>query len=141
MTAEKLTDAEIDNPDALSKFYRLLLSIARVIVSVVLSRGPHNEQTVSQARSFLTENRTPIVGFFKRQAKIGSSLPTNAIADVDELVELFVLLFAKTGFLEVRSYVNQGNLPKAHEWSNSSKNNEIYDSSDSHEMFSVSHPR
>lgn len=84
---------------------------------VVLSRGPHNEQTLSQARSFLTENRTPIVGFFKRQAKIGSALPTNAIADVDELVELFVLLFTKTGFLEVRGQVEMNAFrPKANEW-------------------------
>lgn len=109
---EKLIPAEIDNPEALSKFYRLLLSITRVIVSAVLSRGPHNEQTLNQARSFITENRTPIVGFFKRQAKIGSSLPTDAIADVDELVELFVLLFTKTGFLQVRYQVDDIILPQ-----------------------------
>ena len=104
--------ADIDNPEALSKFYRLLLSITRVIVSAVLSRGPHNEQTLNQARSFITENRTPIVGFFKRQANIGFSLPTDAIADVDELVELFVLLFTKTGFLQVRYQVDDIILPQ-----------------------------
>lgn len=106
---------------------------------MLLSRGPHNEQTVSQARSFLTENRTPIVSFFKRQAKIGSDLPTDAIADVDELVELFVLLVTKTGFLEVRGQVDSI-LPNADKWLNSSKNNEICkdrDNPDLRKMFTV----
>lgn len=97
-----LTALEIDNPDALSKYYKLLLSVIQVITSIVLSRGSQNEQTMDQARSFLIENRATIVAVFKRQAKIGAKLPIDMSANVDELVELFTLLITMTGFLEVR---------------------------------------
>lgn len=96
-----LTTPEIDNPDALSKYYKLLLSVVRVITSIVLSRGSQNEQTIDQARSFLIENRATIVAIFKRQAKIGARLPVDTSASVNELVELFTLLITMTGFLEV----------------------------------------
>ena len=93
--------AEINNPEALSKYYRLLLSITSVVTCVVISRGPHNEQTIDQTRWFLDVNRASIVGIFKRQSKIGARLPDDAAACVNELVELYVLLFTMTGFLEV----------------------------------------
>lgn len=99
--------AGIDNPEALSKYYRLLLSITSVITCVVISRGPHNEQTIDQARWFLDVNRASIVGIFKRESKIGSGLPDDAAAYVDELVELYVLLFTMTGFLEVSCISHQ----------------------------------
>ena len=98
---EMLTVTEIDNPEALSKYYRLLLSIARVITSVILSRGPQNEQTIGSAKAFLIENRALVVSMFKRQARIGGVSFDDAGVDIDELVELFVLLIAVTGFLEV----------------------------------------
>ena len=96
-----LTDTEIDNTEALAKYYRLLLSIARVITSVVLSRGPQNEQTIDSAKLFLTQNRPLVVSLFKRQARIGGVSFDDAGVDIDELVELFVLLIAMTGFLDV----------------------------------------
>ncbi len=99
---ELITSVEIDNPEALSKYYKLLLSIIRVVTCVVLARGPHNKQTIDQARSFIYINRSSIVGIFKRQSKIGASLPAEAAAYVDELVELYVLLITMTEFLEVR---------------------------------------
>lgn len=98
---KKLMYAGIDNPEALSKYYRLLLSITSVVTCVVITRGPHNEQTIDQTRWFLDVNRASIVGIFKRQSKIGVRLPDDAAAYVDELVELYVLLFTMTGFLEV----------------------------------------
>ena len=97
-----LTNAEIDNPEALDKYYNLLLSVARVITSVVLSRGPQNEQTLDQARLFLVENRPLVVAMFKRQAKVGAVTFESMGIGVEELVELFVLLITVTGFLDVR---------------------------------------
>lgn len=98
---EILTAPEIDNTEALAKYYRLLLSITRVITSVVLSRGPQNEQTIESAKVFLTENRPLVVSMFKRQARIGGVSFDDAGVDIEELVELFMLLIAMTGFLDV----------------------------------------
>ena len=96
-----LTIIEIDNPEALAKYYRLLLSIARIITSVVVSRGPQNEQSIESAKVFLTENRPLVVSMFKRQARIGGVSFDNAGVDIEELVELFMLLIAMTDFLDV----------------------------------------
>ena len=96
-----ITNPEIDNPEALAKYYRLILSITRLITSVVLSRGPQNEQTIESARVFLTENRPLVVSMFKRQARIGGVSFDDAGVDIEELVELFILLIAMTGFLDV----------------------------------------
>ena len=96
-----LTKVEIDNPEALSKYYRLLLSIARVIISVVLSRGPQNDRTIESAKGFLVENRPLVVSMFKRQARIGGVSFDDAGVDIEELAELFVLLIAVTDFLDV----------------------------------------
>ena len=101
-----LTVSEIDNPEALSKYYRLLLSIVRVITSIVLSRGPQNEQTIESAKAFLTENRPLVVSMFKRQARIGGVSFDDAGIDIEELVELFMLLIEMTGFLDV-GYANR----------------------------------
>lgn len=98
----KADSLEIDNPDALTNYYKLLLSVIRVIASVVVSRGSQNEQTIDQARLFLSENRPTIVAIFKRQSKIGAKLFINMGTIVDELVELFTLMITMTGFLEVR---------------------------------------
>ena len=101
-TNNVLTSSEIDNPEALAKYYRLLLSIARVITSVVLSRGAQNEQTIESAKAFLTENRPLVVSMFKRQARIGGvSFDDAGVVDIEDLVELFMLLIAMTDFLDV----------------------------------------
>lgn len=96
-----LTNLEIDNPEALAKYYRLLLSVARVITSVVLSRGPQNELSIESAKVFLTENRPLVVSMFKRQARIGGVSFDDAGVDIEALVELFMLLIAMTDFLDV----------------------------------------
>lgn len=97
----KLTCLEIDNPEALGKYYRLLLSLTRVIATIVLSRGPQNEQTIDSAREFLVENRPLVVSIFKRQARIGGVTFDNEGVDIEDLVELLVLLIAMTNFLDV----------------------------------------
>ena len=97
----KLTYVEIDNPEALSKYYRLLLSLTRVITAIVLSRGPQNEQTIDSAREFLIENRPLVVSMFKRQARIGGVTFDDEGVDIEDLVELLVLLIAITDFLDV----------------------------------------
>ena len=96
-----LTNLEINNPEALAKYYRLLLSIARVITSIVLSRGSQNEQSIESARVFLTENRPLVVSIFKRQARIGGVSFDDAGVDIEELVDLFLLLIWMTNFLDV----------------------------------------
>lgn len=96
-----LTVLAIDNADALSKYYKLLLSVVRVIASVVMSRGSQNQQTIDQAKLFLSENRSLIVAIFKRQARIGAAAAENPTVDVEELVELLVLLMTMTGFIDV----------------------------------------
>ena len=112
----------MDNADALTKFHVLLLALARLVTSIVLSRGPQNQQSIVQARSFLVENRSLVVAMFKRSAKIGGQVGggtmttttttttrvTTAAATgeattesiVEELVGLFVLLMTFTGFVE-----------------------------------------
>lgn len=107
----KLTCVEIDNPEALSKYYRLLLSLARVITAIVLSRGPQNEQTINSAREFLVENRPLVVSIFKRQAKIGGVTFDDEGVDIEDLVELLVLLIAITNLLDV-SQNHQFSLPR-----------------------------
>ena len=93
--------ADIDKPDALSEYYKLLLSVLRVITSVVLSRGPQNDQTLEQGRQFLLQNRPSMVAIFKRQAKIGAAMDRDVSIAIEELAELYVLLVSMTGFLDV----------------------------------------
>ena len=95
-----LTTAAINSADALGKYYKLLLAVVRVIASVVLSRGPQNQQTIDQAKLFLSENRPLIVAVFKRQARVGAASETSMV-DVEELVELLALLMTMTDFIEV----------------------------------------
>ena len=93
---------DIDNPDALQKYYDLLLSVVRVVVSVVFVRGLHNEQMLGQVRAFLTENRSSIVGIFKRFAKIGGGEATPEIAEtLNDLAKSYTALLTATSFLEV----------------------------------------
>lgn len=96
-----LTPLDIDNPDALRKYYDLLLSVLRVIVSAVFSRGIHNEQIKLQTRAFMAENRPCMVGVFKRFARIGGSATAGHHEALCELVQSFMALIAATDFLEV----------------------------------------
>lgn len=95
-----LTSLDIDNPDSLRKFYDLLLSVIRVIVSAVFSRGVHNEQIKAQTRAFIAENRPCMVGVFKRFAKIGGDAPVGHQDALCELVKSFMALVAASDYVE-----------------------------------------
>ncbi|KAL9099004.1 MAG: hypothetical protein Q9163_005433 [Psora crenata] len=105
---------EIDNPEALAKYYRLLLGITRIIASALLVRGPQNDQAMESGRSFLAENRALVVNTFKRQAKIGGISFDGVGSSIEELVELLILLISMTNFLKSRGRKSSadGNLEK-----------------------------
>ncbi|KAF2138835.1 uncharacterized protein K452DRAFT_320940 [Aplosporella prunicola CBS 121167] len=90
---------EMENANALKKFFELMLSVLRVINSVVVTRGPQNEQTRQQARYFIDENRASIVSVFKRHARVGGRSEV-AGSDLDELVDNLMILISATDFLE-----------------------------------------
>ncbi|KAL1956015.1 hypothetical protein VTO42DRAFT_7830 [Malbranchea cinnamomea] len=91
---------DIENPDALRKYYDLLLSVIRVIISAVFSRGLHNQQVLERTRQFLSENRQGIVGIFKRHAKIGVLTGTDLKDPLDDLVRAYIILITAVEFLE-----------------------------------------
>ncbi|PWY67190.1 cullin-4B [Aspergillus heteromorphus CBS 117.55] len=91
---------DIDNPDALRKYYDLLDSVLRVVVAAIFSRGLHNEQMMEQTRLFLAENRQSMVGIFKRFAKIGGSGAANHQDALRNLTKSYMALVAATDFLE-----------------------------------------
>ncbi|KAL8785073.1 MAG: hypothetical protein Q9213_003578 [Squamulea squamosa] len=88
---------------ALAKYYTLLLAVIRVIAAVLTSRGQQNAQTMDLTKQFLAENRTLVVSVFKKQAGVGGAAggdDEEMMGYVDELVELFVLLITRTGFID-----------------------------------------
>lgn len=105
-----LTITDIDNADALRKYYDLLDSVLRVIVTAAFSRGFHNEQMVEQTRGFLTENRQSMVGIFKRFAKIGGSGAADHHNSLTSIAKSYTALVAATDFLEVRSIISPSHL-------------------------------
>ncbi|PGH11864.1 hypothetical protein AJ80_06929 [Polytolypa hystricis UAMH7299] len=94
---------DIDNPDALRKYYDLLLSVIQVIVSTLFVRGMHNQQVLEQSRQFLSENRPSMVGIFKRYAKIGGLAGSESNEVLDDLVRSYVALITAVGFLEMQN--------------------------------------
>jgi nuclear pore complex protein Nup205 len=95
----------MDNPDALRNYYDLLLSVIRVIVSAVFSRGVQNEQIIDQTRAFLSENRPSMVGVFKRHARIGGGAAADYHETLHGLVKSYVALASAAGFVEVCYFV------------------------------------
>ncbi|KAL2821527.1 hypothetical protein BJX63DRAFT_417926 [Aspergillus granulosus] len=93
---------DIDNPDALRKYYGLLDSVLRVIVTAVFSRGLHNEQIIEQTRSFLAENRQSMVGIFKRFAKIGGAGAAEHHEALTSIAKSYTALVAATDYLEMQ---------------------------------------
>ncbi|CAG7919511.1 unnamed protein product [Penicillium olsonii] len=90
---------DIENPDALQRYYDLLLSVLRLVVYTVFSRGIDNAQIQEQTRSFLATNRPCMVGIFKRSANIGSTSSAHQ-ATLHELVKAFISLVSATDFME-----------------------------------------
>jgi nuclear pore complex protein Nup205 len=88
----------MDNPEALKKFFDLMLSVLRIINSVVLKN--QNDQTLKMALMFLTQNRHSVVAVFKRYAGI-SGLEAKGDIDLGDLIDNFTVLISATGFLEV----------------------------------------
>lgn len=75
----------------------------RVIVATVFSRGPETQQVREQVRPFIKENRSNIIGVFKRQAKI---VPTGDTAEdaavLDELLKSYSALMAVVDYDQVQ---------------------------------------
>ena len=97
----------LEDPQALQKYYELLLDIMRVVVSCVLSRGPQNRQAIDAGKMFLIENRNIAVTVFKRNAGIGGK-NSDQVGDLKQLADMFVLLFGLTRFIEVRTQSRMG---------------------------------
>ncbi|RDW63036.1 nuclear pore complex Nup192/Nup205 family protein [Aspergillus mulundensis] len=91
---------DIDNADALRKYYDLLDSVLRVIVTATFSRGLQNELMIEQIRTFLTENRQSMVGVFKRFAKVGGSGAADHHDALTSIAKSYTALVAATDFLE-----------------------------------------
>ncbi|KAF2736011.1 hypothetical protein EJ04DRAFT_562782 [Polyplosphaeria fusca] len=90
---------EFDNPNALARYYDLMLAVLRVINAAVISRGLQNEQSLAQARDFLAENRNCVVAIFKRSVSVG--LAKGDVGEgLGELVDGFTVLVGVSGFLE-----------------------------------------
>jgi nuclear pore complex protein Nup205 len=92
---------EFDNPNALKKYYDLMLNVLRVINAAVIARGRQNDQTVFQAREFLKENRHSMVAMFKRSVNVGGGEKAETEQDLADLVDCWTVLVDITGFLQV----------------------------------------
>lgn len=78
----------------------------RVINCCVVSRGPQNEQTLAQAKKFVSENRLWMLSVFKRSARIGAAVDNGLDEVVDELSDAYMLLISMSGFLDVSAFVH-----------------------------------
>lgn len=93
---------DIDNPAALREFYKLMSSVLKVVVAVVLTKGPNNNATVQQAKRFLQENRASMQAVFKRTSAVKNTAGPPEVEAV-EVAEHFARLLIATGFMEVSS--------------------------------------
>ena len=91
---------DIENPDALENFYHLLVSILRVINSIVLVKGSRNQQITAQGRNFLQENRQSMQSVFKASSRT-DRMSERARQSLDDLVDNFTVLISATDFLGV----------------------------------------
>ncbi|CAN9265100.1 unnamed protein product [Alternaria alternata] len=101
---------EFDDPNALRKYYELMLAVLRVINAAVIARGRQNDQTVFQAREFLKDNRHSMVSIFKRSVNVGVGVGEELQQDIVDLVDCWTVLVDVTGFLQ---YEDQSSLKKA----------------------------
>jgi nuclear pore complex protein Nup205 len=93
-----LISTEIDNPEALKKFFELMLSVLCIVNSIILKY--QSDQTIKAAQEFLAENRQSVVGILKRFAGVGGVEVHDSI-DLSDLVDNLTLLISATGYLEV----------------------------------------
>jgi nuclear pore complex protein Nup205 len=92
----------MDNAESLKKFFDLMLSVLRIINSIVLKN--QSDQTLKLARTFLKENRASVVGVFKRYAGVGGLEVVQNI-DLGDLVDNLTVLISATKYLEVSTPV------------------------------------
>ncbi|QIW94678.1 hypothetical protein AMS68_000196 [Peltaster fructicola] len=90
---------DIDNPEALQAFYRLLSAIIRILVAIVVRRGPGDGSVIRIARKFLSDNRMSISSIFKLTSKQSSTRSEDSSDAIDVANELGRLILV-TGFLE-----------------------------------------
>jgi len=102
MTNMSITD--IDNIEALENFYALLSSILQIINAIVQTKGPRNNQTIAQGRTFLLENRQCMHSIFKAGSASASAraarLSDKGRKVLADLIDYFTLLISATGFLQ-----------------------------------------
>lgn len=104
---------DVENPEALENFYKLLTSLLRVVVSVVVAKGQRNQQVIAQARLFLETNRQCMQGVFKASQRADIALGQSGREALESLVDGFVVLISACGFLEV-SLATESGLMIAH---------------------------
>jgi nuclear pore complex protein Nup205 len=92
---------DVDDSTALQKYYELLSSVLRLLVSVFLSRGQQNQQSQYQMRAFLKENRLNMVGAFKRYRGIGGKVTPTSRAALEDVVKSYISLMAMADFVQV----------------------------------------
>lgn len=92
------------DPNAVGKYYELVLGVIRVVTCCILSKGPQNEQMIKSGRKFLDETKNVAMTVFKKHANIGGTKRESVSGELKELTELFVLLMSLTGYIEVRSH-------------------------------------
>lgn len=98
-----LTCPDVTDVGDIKKHYDLLIAFMRVINCCVLSRGPQSEQTLAQAKKFISDNRLWMLTVFKRSAGAGAVSDSVLEDSVDELAEAYMLLISMSGFLDVSS--------------------------------------
>ena len=94
--------ADLNNPEALTRYLDLMLAMLHVLNAIVLSMGSENDAVLALTRQFIQENRLAISSIFKRSARIGHINEGNKDV-IDKLVGAFTLLMSASGFLDVRS--------------------------------------
>ncbi|KAF1837783.1 hypothetical protein BDW02DRAFT_627713 [Decorospora gaudefroyi] len=97
---------EFDDPNAMHKYYELMLALLRVIIAAVVARGAQNDQTLFQAREFLKRNRQSMVAVFKSSVNVGvgggggGGMGIPVRRHLEDLVDCWSALVHVTGFLE-----------------------------------------
>ncbi len=99
---DKLMGTDVDTSVALHKYYELLASTLRLLVSVFVSRGQENQQSKYQMRNFLAENRLNMVGAFKRDRGVGGEIAPESRAVLEDVVKSYVALMTMADFMQVR---------------------------------------
>ena len=88
----------MENTEALAKFYGLMLSLLRIINSVILKH--QSDQTIAAAQEFLSDNRHSVIGILKRYAAVGG-VEIHKSIDLTDLVDNLTLLISATRYLKV----------------------------------------